>query len=106
VPLSEIGFEKIQRKERIKFVKNIRQLIYSVNRYSLDASGLKSFNSMNQRLKDSRIEFHLSKVKGTILGSLKKTKFYEELKARIHHSLIKAVSKIESSKRQESIYNY
>jgi len=64
---------------------------------SLDASGLESLKSINQRLKDSGIVFHLSEVKGPIIDDLKKTKFYEELKERIHFSQFEAVSSINSS---------
>jgi SulP family sulfate permease len=64
----------------------------SVN--SIDASGLESLKSINQRLKEGGIAFHLSEVKGPIMDGLKKTKFYEELKDRIHRTHFDAVAEI------------
>ena len=61
---------------------------------SIDASGLESLKSINQRLADSGIAFHLSEVKGPIMDSLKKTKFYQEIKERIHLTQFEAVSRI------------
>lgn len=61
---------------------------------SIDASGLEALKAINQRLTDSGIVFHLSEVKGPIMDSLKKTKFYEEIKERIHLTQFEAVSKI------------
>jgi SulP family sulfate permease len=61
---------------------------------SIDASGLESLKSINQRLAESGIVFHLSEVKGPIMDSLKKTKFYEEIKERIHLTQFEAVSNI------------
>jgi SulP family sulfate permease len=61
---------------------------------SIDASGLESLKSINQRLAESGIVFHLSEVKGPIMDSLKKTKFYEEIKERIHLTQFEAFSKI------------
>jgi SulP family sulfate permease len=51
---------------------------------SIDASGLESLNSINQRLKDTGISFHLCEVKGPIMDGLKKTQFFQDLKDRIH----------------------
>lgn len=64
---------------------------------SIDASGLESLKSINQRLAESGILFHLSEVKGPIMDSLEKTKFYQELKERIHPIHFEAVSSINSS---------
>jgi SulP family sulfate permease len=64
---------------------------------SIDASGLESLKSINQRLAESGIVFHLSEVKGPIMDSLKMTKFYQELKERIHISQFDAVTSINSS---------
>lgn len=66
----------------------------------IDASGLESLKSIHQRLAESGIAFHLSEVKGPILDSLKKTKFYEDIKERIHSSQYDAVSSINSSLMQ------
>lgn len=62
---------------------------------SIDASGLESLKSINQRLTDSGIVFHLSEVKGPIMDSLKKTKFYETLIDTIHLTQYDAVCSID-----------
>lgn len=72
---------------------------------SIDASGLESLKAINQRLADSGIAFHLSEVKGPIMDSLKKTKFYEEIKDRIHISQFEAVSKINPDSVQQTLEN-
>lgn len=64
---------------------------------SIDASGLESLKAINQRLADSGIVFHLSEIKGPIMDNLKKTKFYEEIKDRIHLTQYDAVSSINSN---------
>lgn len=61
---------------------------------SIDASGLESLKSINQRLAESGIVFHLSEVKGPIMDNLKMTQFYQEIKERIHPTQFEAVSKI------------
>jgi sulfate permease, SulP family len=61
---------------------------------SIDASGLESLKSINQRLKDTGITFHLCEVKGPIMDGLKKTQFYQELKERIHFTNYDAVYSI------------
>jgi SulP family sulfate permease len=62
---------------------------------AIDASGLESLKSINQRLKEGGIAFHLSEIKGPIMDGLKKTKFYEELKERIHFTHYDAVFSID-----------
>lgn len=61
---------------------------------SIDASGLESLKAINLRLSESGIRFHLSEVKGPIMDSLQKTKFYQEIKERIHPTQFEAVSSI------------
>ena len=62
---------------------------------TIDASGLESLKSINQRLKEGGIAFHLSEVKGPIMDGLKKTQFYQELKDRIHFTHYDAVYSID-----------
>jgi SulP family sulfate permease len=62
---------------------------------SIDASGLESLKSINQRLTEGGILFHLSEVKGPIMDGLKKTQFYQELKDRIHFTHYDAVYSID-----------
>ena len=72
---------------------------------SIDASGLESLKSINQRLAESGIAFHLSEVKGPIMDSLIKTKFYQEIKESIHLSQYDAVSSINSDSAQQTLEN-
>ena len=62
---------------------------------SIDASGLESLKSINIRLKEGGIEFHLSEVKGPIMDGLKKTQFYQEIKGRIHFTHYDAICSID-----------
>jgi len=73
-------------------VKHFILMCSAVN--SIDASGLESIKAINQRLTENGIAFHLSEVKGPIMDGLKKTKFYEEIKSRIHLTQFEAVSSI------------
>jgi SulP family sulfate permease len=62
---------------------------------AIDASGLESLKSINLRLKEGGIAFHLSEVKGPIMDGLKKTKFYEDMKDNIHFTHYDAVFSID-----------
>jgi sulfate permease, SulP family len=62
---------------------------------AIDASGLESLKSINQRLKEGGIAFHLSEVKGPVMDSLKKTKFYVDMKDQIHFTHYDAVYSID-----------
>ena len=62
---------------------------------SIDASGLESLKAINQRLGEGGIAFHLSEVKGPIMDKLKKTKFFQDMKGRIHFTHFEAISSID-----------
>jgi sulfate permease, SulP family len=70
---------------------------------SIDASGLESLKSVNQRLKDAGIAFHLSEIKGPIMDNLKKTQFYQELKDNIHFTHYDAVHSIDPSLAERTL---
>jgi SulP family sulfate permease len=70
---------------------------------AIDASGLESLKSINQRLKDGGIAFHLSEVKGPIMDGLKKTQFYQEIKDRIHFTHYDAVFSIDPELAQQTL---
>jgi SulP family sulfate permease len=70
---------------------------------SIDASGLESLKAINQRLNDTGIAFHLCEVKGPILDGLKKTKFYQEIKDRIHLSHYEAIASIDPSFARQTL---
>ncbi len=63
---------------------------------AIDASGLESLKSINQRLKEGGIVFHLSEIKGPIMDNLKKTQFYQDMKDNIHFTHYDAVYSIDS----------
>ena len=63
---------------------------------AIDASGLESLKSINQRLKEGGIVFHLSEIKGPIMDNLKKTQFYQDMKDNIHFTHYDAVYNIDS----------
>ena len=58
---------------------------------AIDASGLESLKSINQRLKDSGISFNLAEVKGPIMDGLNKTQFIKTLTGKIYLSQYEAV---------------
>ena len=62
---------------------------------SIDASGLQSLKTINQRLNEGGIAFHLSEVKGPVMDRLKKVHFLQELKDRIHFTQYDAVYSID-----------
>ncbi len=70
---------------------------------SIDASGLESLKSINQRLKEGGIAFHLSEVKGPIMDGLKKTQFYQEFKERIHFTHYDAVYSIDPALAKQTM---
>ena len=49
---------------------------------------------INQRLKDSGIDFHLSEVKGPVMDRLQRSHFLEELTGKVHLTQYDAVSSI------------
>lgn len=53
---------------------------------SIDASALESLISINEYLKEARIEFHLSEVKGPVMDRLKNSPLIKELTGQIHLS--------------------
>jgi sulfate permease, SulP family len=84
--------------------KEVQHLILNCSAVnSIDASGLESLKSVNQRLKDTGILFHLSEVKGPIMDGLKKTQFYLELKDRIHLTHYKAIYSIDPELAKQTL---
>jgi SulP family sulfate permease len=61
---------------------------------TIDASGLESLESINHRLRDGGIRFHLSEVKGPVMDRLKRSHFLEELTGAVHLTQYDAVSSI------------
>jgi SulP family sulfate permease len=60
----------------------------------IDSSALESLETINLRLKDSKIDFHLSEVKGPVMDRLKRSHFLQELTGKVHLTQYDAVSSI------------
>jgi SulP family sulfate permease len=61
---------------------------------TIDASALESLESINHRLKDGGITFHLSEVKGPVMDQLRRSRFLQELTGAVHLSHFDAVASI------------
>jgi SulP family sulfate permease len=69
---------------------------------AIDASGLESLESINRRLADGGITFHLSEVKGPVMDQLKRSHFLQELSGKVHLSHFDAVSSIKPELAQST----
>ena len=58
---------------------------------TIDTSALESLASINSRLKDGGIMFHLSEVKGPVMDRLKRSHFLNELTGKVHLTQYDAV---------------
>jgi sulfate permease, SulP family len=91
-----VKFLETKVSEVVAENREIRHFILNCSAVnSIDASGLESLKTINQRLKDAGIAFHLSEVKGPVMDGLKKTKFFQEMKERIHFTQYDAVFSID-----------
>jgi sulfate permease, SulP family len=63
----------------------------------IDMSALESLESINSRLKDAGVTFHLSEVKGPIMDKLKRSGFLPHLSGKIFLSQHQAVIEIQSN---------
>ena len=61
---------------------------------AIDYSALESLESINSRLRDGGITFHLSEVKGPIMDRLKKSHFLKELTGKVHLRHYDAIASI------------
>jgi SulP family sulfate permease len=78
-------FLEDQINNRVAASKDIRFVILecaAVN--DIDSSALESLETINQRLKDGGITFHLSEIKGPVMDRLKRSHFLEELTGKVH----------------------
>ncbi|MCM5703849.1 SulP family inorganic anion transporter [Larsenimonas salina] len=72
-------------------VDNLKHLVLACQAINMiDASALDSLEEINQRLKESGIEFHLAEVKGPVMDRLKETDFLDHLGGRVHLSVYSA----------------
>ena len=69
---------------------------------AIDASGLESLESINRRLADGGITFHLSEVKGPVMDQLKRSHFLQELSGKVHLSHFDAVASIKPELAQST----
>jgi SulP family sulfate permease len=75
--------------------KDVRHVILecaAVN--NIDSSALESLETINQRLRDGGITFHLSEVKGPVMDGLKRSHFLQELTGKVHLTQYDAVASI------------
>ncbi len=76
-------------------VKHVILMCTAVN--EIDLSALETLESINQRLSDSGICFHLSEVKGPVMDMLKKTHFLHQLSGEVWLTQHQAVTGIVES---------
>jgi len=69
---------------------------------TIDASALESLESINRRLADGGITFHLSEVKGPVMDQLKRSHFLQELSGKVHLSHFDAVASIKPELAQST----
>ncbi len=72
---------------------------------AIDASALESLETINLRLKDAGVCFHLSEVKGPVMDKLKLTGFLEDLTGEVFLSQFKAVQQIEENLNVHTLVN-
>ncbi|MBB5519764.1 SulP family inorganic anion transporter [Amphiplicatus metriothermophilus] len=71
-------------------VKHFVLMCPAVN--EIDASGLEALESINERLKDAGVTFHLSEVKGPVMDRLQRSHFLERLTGRVFLTQFGAMS--------------
>ena len=76
-------------------LKHIIVQCNSIN--GIDATGLESLETINRRLIDSGIGFHLSEVKGPVMDDLDRSDFLQHLNGQVFLSHHQAVTDLESS---------
>jgi len=69
---------------------------------SIDGSALESLESINLRLKDGGITFHLSEVKGPVMDQLKRSNFLEELTGKVYFTQFEAISILKNGKGKDN----
>jgi SulP family sulfate permease len=62
---------------------------------SIDASALDSLESLNRRLYDMGVTFHLAEVKGPIMDRLRRTSFLDQLTGQVFLSQFHAVTELD-----------
>ena len=70
---------------------------------TIDASALESLESINHRLKEGGITFHLSEVKGPIMDRLKRSDFLNQLTGKVYLTHFDAVSSINPVRAQGTL---
>jgi sulfate permease, SulP family len=74
--------------------KNLVLVCPAIN--DIDLSALESLESINARLKDAGVTFHLSEVKGPVMDKLKRSGFLPHLTGKVFLSHHQAVEELES----------
>ncbi len=81
-------------------VKDVILMCTAVN--EIDLSALETLESINLRLAESGIGFHLSEVKGPVMDTLQRTQFCQQLNGRVWLSQHQAVTTI-AGEREERV---
>ncbi len=74
-------------------IKHVVLMCSAIN--EIDASALESLETINERLKDAGVAFHLSEVKGPVMDRLKRTDFLDHLTGRIFLSQYEAMHSLD-----------
>ena len=61
----------------------------------IDSSALESLESINHRLKDMGVQFHLSEVKGPVMDRLKRSDFLSQITGKVFLSQFLAISELD-----------
>jgi len=69
----------------------------------IDASALESLETINHRLKDAGVTFHLSEVKGPVMDRLKRASFLQELTGRIFLSQYEALRSLDPDTARKAL---
>lgn len=77
--------------ERVAACENIDHVVLMCSAINaIDSSALESLESINQRLKDSGVQLHLSEVKGPVMDRLQRVDFLDHLTGKVHLNQFKA----------------
>lgn len=83
-------------------IRDVVLICSAVN--EIDMSALEGLESLNQRLRDADVRFHLSEVKGPVMDALKSSHFLDELTGKVflsQHDALAALDPV-TTKRADS----
>jgi sulfate permease, SulP family len=83
-------------------IKNLVLVCPAIN--DIDLSALECLESINARLKDAGVKFHLSEVKGPVMDKLERSGFLPHLTGKVFLSHHKAVEELQSVSKRETSF--